>query len=119
MLLLGLFALPLVSPLLAVSGVGDASLPACCRRQGKHHCLMTADQRKSMGDREARFKAPPERCPYTLLAATLWQNDSDAPAQVRAVVVGLTGHPAAPLQTESGARIARARSHGKRGPPLA
>ena len=36
------FASPLVLPLFAATADPEASLPACCRRHGKHHCTMTA-----------------------------------------------------------------------------
>lgn len=42
MLLLLLFGLPFVSSLVAASGLTpDAGVPACCRRNGVHHCTMS------------------------------------------------------------------------------
>src|ERR1019366_302798 len=43
----------------------DASLPACCRRLGAHHCAMasTAPSRSGLSDsRSSQFHAP-SRCP--------------------------------------------------------
>jgi hypothetical protein len=39
-LLLAVFGLPVVSPFFAMSTTDVARLPACCRREGKHHCTM-------------------------------------------------------------------------------
>ncbi len=36
------FISPLLLPFFAASADPEASLPACCRRHGKHHCNMTA-----------------------------------------------------------------------------
>jgi hypothetical protein len=35
------FVSPFVLPLFAATSDPEASLPACCRRHGKHHCNMT------------------------------------------------------------------------------
>lgn len=40
-LLLGLFGFSLASPL-AFASDADSQLPACCRRNGAHHCVMAA-----------------------------------------------------------------------------
>ena len=37
------FISPLVLPLFAATADPEASLPACCRRHGKHHCHMTTE----------------------------------------------------------------------------
>src|SRR5579875_4141167 len=39
-LLLAAFALTVVAPAFALGEDSDASLPACCRRHGQHHCGM-------------------------------------------------------------------------------
>src|ERR1041384_748053 len=40
-LLLALFSFPLISPAVLASDA-RAKLPACCRRDGQHHCTATA-----------------------------------------------------------------------------
>jgi hypothetical protein len=53
------FGSPLLVPLLAATASPEASLPACCRQHGKHHCTMLmAMERASTGP---AFQAPP--CP--------------------------------------------------------
>jgi len=43
--LVAMFGLPLVSPLLALTAKSESNLPACCRRSGQHHCMMSAGER--------------------------------------------------------------------------
>jgi hypothetical protein len=40
-LLLGLFSFSLIEP--ALMADNDSKLPACCRREGQHHCAMTVE----------------------------------------------------------------------------
>jgi len=51
-LLLALFAASLIPP--ATSTAVDAKLPACCRRDGRHHCAMLAQTIASRGASSAR-----------------------------------------------------------------
>lgn len=58
-LIVALFAIGPLAVLLP--GGTDAKLPACCRRHGKHHCVMnTAMAAPSSG---TAWFAPPSRCP--------------------------------------------------------
>ncbi|MGH9596895.1 MAG: hypothetical protein ACRD3K_08875, partial [Edaphobacter sp.] len=62
--LLAVFGLPFVSPLFALTATSDANLPVCCRRNGRHHCMMSAEERATLSPDTQAFNAPPERCPY-------------------------------------------------------
>jgi hypothetical protein len=44
-LLLALFSFPLIFPVLSAETAGN--LPACCRREGQHHCVMAAQTANS------------------------------------------------------------------------
>jgi hypothetical protein len=125
MLILGL---PMISPLFAMEG--DAgNLAACCRRDGKHHCMMMAGM--TMGatsDGDSASSNPgtgtqptvaivTERCPYGPqgLPGAMhrdWTLDTSS-----AVFAGLVAHPSGSPQTESKRRVSSLRARHKRGPP--
>lgn len=111
--LLLLFSLPLVSPLLGES-VGEASLPACCRRNGKHHCEMMG-----MGASTSRTGAGAirEKCPYTPAAPAVLLLPSFTPSTAAAIFAGIASHPAIAPQAEAQLRISFDRARQKRGPP--
>jgi len=39
-------------------------LPACCRKIGKHRCMMSMSERSRIADRAPAFSSPGEKCPY-------------------------------------------------------
>lgn len=109
-----LFSLALISPLFA-SDVVQASLPACCRRVGKHHCSMPeagpdSRQRTSVG-------IIAEKCPYAPAAPAAFHLLVFAPPASDAVFAALISHPAVHAQTAAQYRISFDRSRQKRGPP--
>jgi len=116
--LLALLGLPFASSLFALAPKDDGSLPVCCRRNGKHHCMMsTADRAKLLGNGPA-FSAPLEKCPFTpaaLLGAPHPPTADVPPGQI--FFAGLISHPVVSAQMESKWRISRDRSRQKRGPP--
>ncbi len=90
-----LVSFPLISPLFALTGGPQANLPACCRRNGAHHCMGTMRMPDS-ADQTIKL-APP------------------AAALLFAEVVG---HPAVRPQVQARARVSLDRSRHKRGPPV-
>src|SRR5258705_11580827 len=60
--LLLLFSLPLISPVLALTAGSDADLPACCRRNGAHHCTSMTRSPQPPGS-EVSLSAIPQHCP--------------------------------------------------------
>ena len=118
-LLLAIFGLPFVSPLLAsTTSGGETNLPACCRRGGKHHCMMgSVDHNPQLTDKPA-FAAPAEKCPYNPAAfLNLGSSSAMALSTAQSIYAELVSHPAGTAQTESKLRIAESRSRQKRGPP--
>jgi hypothetical protein len=119
------FGLPMVSPLFALQGSPASNLPACCRRDGKHHCMLAMDgaapasaaQPDSISAR--RFGAPmlSERCPFGSKAMPGNVHPDWTPDTTDAVFAGLISHPSQVAQTESRYRISADRSRQKRGPP--
>lgn len=117
--LLVVFGLPLILPLLASGQDTEAGLPACCRRNGKHHCMMSMNERAKLAtDNSPQLRAPAEKCPYnpSVLAPT-HPNSLAEPSLASAIFGGLVSHPTGFAQTEALRRISRDRSNQKRGPP--
>jgi hypothetical protein len=123
--------LPMVSPLFALDG-DAANLPACCRRDGMHHCMMAGMMMAGMtmtGSYDRASAAPDTGTPPTVAIVTApcpygpqgmpgavhrdWTLDTAS-----AVFAGLVAHPAGSPQTESKRRLASLRARHKRGPPV-
>jgi hypothetical protein len=110
--LLLFFSFSLISPLLDSDAV-EASLPACCRRAGKHHCTVSnaaSEQSRGIG-------IVAEKCPYSPGAPAVTHLSVFAPPAGDAVFAGLVRHPAIHAQTAAQYRISFDRSRQKRGPP--
>ena len=116
--------LPFALPGLALAQEDGSGLPACCRRQGAHHCAMRMGERDQMirmatsASADTRhWHAPHACCPYCPAAAPSLHFEQFArfADQVRFSFAYL--HPQGVVQTESRWRVARERSRGKRGPP--
>ncbi|MFZ2020794.1 MAG: hypothetical protein WAV06_03580 [Terracidiphilus sp.] len=105
-----------LSPL--INGSEDVNLPACCRRNGTHHCSMRmAAMRAMVAHETAPTFAAPLTCPYYPGAATAFFTPPPAlTASTASVSVaaeqpyGAPAAPAAPASTPG-------RSHSGRGPP--
>ena len=105
--------------MLAMGQDAEAGLPACCRRDGKHHCMVSMNERgKLVLSHDPQFKAPAETCPYkSSSVAPTPPNPVAAPTAAAASYGDLVSHPTGVAQTEAKGRISRDRSHQKRGPP--
>lgn len=115
--LLAFFLLPLFLPFLSFGP--ESTLPACCRRDGKHHCAMSTwlrepIQRASSGPVVRDVTSP---CPYrsrwlmAFVSRVLFV--PGAPAFSRQGV----SFPAPDPEGLALARLLEIRSHCKRGPP--
>ena len=94
----------------------QSALPACCRRDGKHHCTMM-DMLEA--DTDDSPKAVPSRCPsFPKHGVAARLNASAAPAPVHSLVSLVFTHPEDKAQAEALYRISYARSRQERGPPL-
>ena len=118
-LLLAMFGLLFVLPMLVMGQDVEAGLPACCRRNGKHHCMMSLDKRgKLVVSHDSQFKAPAEKCPHCPSSIAPAQPNPLAEPTLTAAIFGdLLSHPTGFAQTEARRRISRERSNQKRGPP--
>jgi hypothetical protein len=111
LLLLASFGLPVAASALALGQSPDTRLPACCRRNGAHHCAM----QMAVPNGAPAITAV---CPhFPQPSATSPSNTSSAlapPAQTTLLhLVALT----ATRQADTQRRISRERSRHKRGPP--
>jgi len=114
-LLLAVFSLPYASVLFAEEGA-EASLPVCCRKNGKHHCAMT--QIESAGAPQGeRINVVAEKCPYAPAVPPALHQSLFAAPSATGVFAELVHHPAVHEQTHAMYRISRDRSRQKRGPP--
>jgi hypothetical protein len=114
-MLVGLFSFSLIGPALFVDA--DSSLPACCRRDGKHHCAMNiADPQEVPSGAVVKIWGP--RCPSFPTACAFPAGSQAAlPAGSQLAFAWLLQHPAVQAQAEAGYRISFSRSRQKRGPP--
>lgn len=114
--LCAIFVGSLLSPLaLLVKSDSESNLPACCRRDGKHHCAMMAAATEPSGK---RFQARPEACPFRSNFASTSATVSVVPRSAAVGFAELLSHPTAHEQKLAKLRISEIGSRLKRGPPL-
>lgn len=111
-ILLAVFSFPLISPMLAGA---DSDLPACCRRDGKHHCAMTGMAEAASG---IAIQAIQPKCPLFpkagAFAPCFHTGLPGQAAQLNPPPVLLTAHR---KTNQNLRRMADNRSAQKRGPP--
>jgi hypothetical protein len=114
-LLLVVFGTSLIGP--ALFAASDSNLPACCRRDGKHHCAMldSMGQESPAGPaiQSARMKCPvfPKVGPVSAYSKALGLRASEA------IFASIVRHPAVQPQIEALYRVSFSRASQKRGPP--
>jgi hypothetical protein len=117
--LLVVLGLSYMSPLLALDTKTGSDVPACCRRDGRHHCTAGA----AMGANLAQYASPTfngsaEKCPYCPRAIAVVHDEAFSVPAAEAVHAELIAHPAVAAQTESKLRVSFGRARQKRGPPV-
>ena len=113
MLLLVLLSFSLISPSVFALGA-DSKLPACCRRNGKHHCATMATESESSSGPALQAG----RCSF-------FPSVEGVPVSRTVALVGiskagfeqLVRHGASAHQTESFCHSSYSRAGQKRGPP--
>jgi hypothetical protein len=101
-----------VLPLLLPSA--ESVLPECCRRNGKHHCVMVTAESANAAPAFTTIKA---KCPYCPAIAISTQAHAGTISMSAAIFAGLVQHPAVSPQIEASYRISHDRARQKRGPP--
>jgi len=91
-------------------------LPACCRRDGKHHCAMMqmSEQQENTGPSWSTLSG---KCPMFPKRSVASFIDQSAPPPVAQVAGAVIQHPVTKAQTEVLYRISHSRTRQKRGPP--
>jgi hypothetical protein len=104
--------LPIAAPLFAS---GEQTLPACCRRDGKHHCALSVDSTRESSSAPS-ISSTRTKCPQfpQTMGVTVHQVGLGTSAAVFAEIIS---HPAVSPQALSNYRVSLVRSHQKRGPP--
>lgn len=105
------FVEPFVVPLFGAQAA-EAALPVCCRRNGKHHCMMYMTW-----SRERRLTAVGERCPYDVAPPAIMVLPPYTPSAPASIFAGILRHPSVVPQTEAQFRVSFDRTRQKRGPP--
>jgi hypothetical protein len=115
-LLVFLFGFSLMAPALFVGG--ESNLPACCRRDGKHHCGMAE---RDMADAPSSIPAADvllAKCPFFPNGAAVPPNpEAILLAAAQPVRASVVSQIATLAQADAGYRNSFNRSHQKRGPP--
>jgi hypothetical protein len=111
--LLMIFSWMLIAPLFAWDA--DAGLPACCRRNGKHHCTMS--RMGQAGGNEKGFTSVSEKCPCLPAITCAVHAAKYMPVAGQRFYAEVTFHPVYAPQTSARFGISFLRGHQKRGPP--
>jgi len=113
--LFAVLALPFVSPFFSLSSSPDTNLPACCRRDGRHHCAMMAMMEEASHETSVRQR--PAACPYRTHSLLLARTFGFCPRASLYYYSAVVRHPAVHTQVVLQRLVSEARSHLKRGPP--
>jgi hypothetical protein len=110
-LLVALFSFSLIAPAVFASDA-DSKLPACCRRNGKHHCMMAETESPTGPAVHAA------RCALFPSSGAVPANQTAGLPGISAVVLaGFFNRPVPIARTETRSRISYSQAGQKRGPP--
>ena len=110
-LLLAAFGLPVVAPLLAQGQDLESNLPACCRRNGAHHCALSiAAQNTNAPTIAARCPSFPQQVAIATLTPAAF-------LPTHASIKLTTATNSASARADAQRRLSRERTHRTRGPP--
>jgi hypothetical protein len=112
--LLAAIGFSLIAPGVLLDAASD--LPACCRRNGAHHCTMNLDE--AAANSVMSVQAIRQICPsFPVAIASPTCANLALPRPSAAVFAALLSHPSIQSQTEAHYRVSFSTSHQKRGPP--
>jgi hypothetical protein len=113
-----LVLLYLLGPLIAFAPAGaESRLPACCRRSGSHHCMMSMGERAALENGDAHLAWSSSKCPYWPVQPKAAHTPASLYQSISVSSISLDSHPNGVVQSESKRRISGERSRSNRGPP--
>jgi hypothetical protein len=95
----------------------ESNLPACCRRDGKHHCAMLEMLEKQQENAGPSWKTVAKKCPLFPRGTVAFFADSASTPPAAGFAGLLSGASIVKAQTEVLFRISHSRTRQKRGPP--
>jgi len=101
----------------ALSGHSGGNLPACCRRNGKHHCMMSMAERRQLFGHDRQVAPPAEKCPYAPARVLAVDNELFAIPASRSILTDFVAGSVRFPRMPSLPRFTEADSLYKRGPP--
>ena len=114
LLLLTLFTWMLVAPLFAPDA--EASLPPCCRRHGKHHCMM--QMMLALSGTLSGPRAVEEKCPCQPKGGLAAYSAIYNPEAERRSFVEAVSQPVRAARSAARCQSCFLGSHAMRGPPI-
>jgi hypothetical protein len=115
-LLVSVFSFSLIGPALFASA--DSSVPACCRRDGKHHCAMSGMDQDAAPLSGPAMAASSAKCPYFPKGGALLPHSEAALLTAcEAVWTPAAGQATIQLKPDAAYCTAFSRANQKRGPP--
>jgi hypothetical protein len=117
LVLLAVFSLPLILPALALGQDPESNLPACCRRNGAHHCRMSEQEMQALLNGH-HFTTVHSKCPlFPAPPITLHQQDLSFGSMSPVLLESPASLALKTAQIAAWARAAEAGARHKRGPP--
>jgi len=95
----------------------ESALPACCRRDGKHHCAMMDMLEKQEQSAGPSFRTAAGKCPLFPKGTVAFFTHQSTPPPAATFVGSISSHPVFKAQIEILYRISHSRTRQKRGPP--
>jgi hypothetical protein len=110
-LLLAVFGFGLIAPVLESEPA--SKLPACCRREGKHHCASASPA----PSREVALQDASQKCPRFPCFKSVGRQDNCYTPTSASFNAAIPSHPTLFTYLDVQYRMSSNRSHQERGPP--